>query len=127
MKLSSIINNKKGFLIALLGLSLLIPATAMALVSIKLNDVIKANGSGNIDLLIPFQTKHTIDGPVLGQFRQNNNGDLVFAVDINEAASGTEKASSQGVAIGSAELVIIIDGVEYRYSQFSTRSTSMAW
>jgi LruC domain-containing protein len=106
-------------------LCLLFASSVMALQSIKLNDVIKANGSGNIDLFTPFDSKHTLDAAVLEQFRQDNDGELVFAIDINEAANGSEKASTQGVAIESAELILIIDGTEYRYNQFTTRTNSM--
>jgi len=106
-------------------LCLLFTSSAMALQSIKLNDTIKANGSGNINLLTPFDSKHSLDSALLEQFRQNNNGELVFAVDINEAANGSEKASTQGVAIESAELILIISGLEHRYDQFTTRTHSM--
>jgi len=100
-------------------------STILALESIRLNDVISANGSGDIDLFTPFASKHTLNGDILEQFRQNNDGELVFAIDINEAADGSEKSSSQGVSIASAELTIIINGVEYRYNQFTTRTHSM--
>ena len=104
---------------------LLYMAPAMALESTKLNDVIKSNGIGDIDLFNAFDAQRTLDGAVLEQFRLDNNGELVFAVDVNEAASGSEKASSQGVAIEAAELILIIGGVEYRYNQFTTRTHSM--
>lgn len=97
----------------------------LALQSTKLNDVIKANGSGNINLFTAFDSKRTLDGATLEQFRQDNSGELVFAIDINEAANGSEKASSQGVSIESAELILIIGGVEHRYNQFTTRTHSM--
>lgn len=104
---------------------LFLSTASHALVSAKLNDVIKANGSGDIDLFDPFHAKHIIDGNVLEQFRLDNNGELVFAVDINEAANGSEKASTQGVSIKTAELILTIDGVEYHFDQYSTRTTSM--
>jgi len=100
-------------------------SSVMALESTKLDDVISANGGGDIDLFSPFNTKRTLNGNVLEQFRQNNGGELVFAIDINEAADGSEKSSSQGVSIESAELVIIINGIEFHYAQFTTRSHSM--
>ena len=99
--------------------------SAHALVSIKLNDVIKSNGIGNIDLLTPSSNMHIITSVMLEEFRQNNGGDMVFAVDVNEAASGSEKASTQAVTIESAELIFIINGNEFRFNQFSTRTNSM--
>ena len=104
---------------------LLFSSSTLALQSTKLVDVIKANGSGDIDLFKPFNAKLTLNGEVLEQFRQNNNGELVFAIDINEASNGSEKASSQGVTIESAELILVINDVEYRYNNFTTRTHSI--
>lgn len=121
--------NKPFFKKAMGGMAwmsfLLFTSSATALQSTKLNDVIKANGSGNINLFTAFDSKRTLDGATLEQFRQDNSGELVFAIDINEAADGSEKASSQGVSIESAELILIIGGVEHRYNQFTTRTHSM--
>ncbi len=107
-------------LCALLGAT-----SAQALLSTRLDDVIAANGYGDLDLFAPFDHSRVIDGPTLEQFRQGHGGSLVFAVDVNEAASGTEKASCQGIAIASVELVVTIDGVEHLYSDFSTRTTTL--
>jgi len=103
----------------------LFSSTVMAFQSTKLKDVIKSNGVGTIDLFTPFNNNTTLDAATLEQFRLDNNGELVFAIDVNEAANGTEKASTQGVAIESAVLVFIIDSVEYRYDQYTTRTHTM--
>ena len=76
---------------------------AQDLVSVRLTDVIKSQGTGNIDLF------KDVTASALEQFRVDNDGFLVIAVDINEAASGTEKASSQGIAVKSLRLTIGFD------------------
>jgi len=78
-------------------------ALAQDLVSVRLTDVIKSQGTGNIDLF------KDVTASALEQFRADNDGFLVIAVDINEAASGTEKASSQGIAVKSLLLTIGFD------------------
>lgn len=83
-------------------------ATAQALTSVQLTDVIKSQGTGNIDLFKDVTTGQ------LEQLRIDNHGFLVIAVDINENASGTEKATSQGVAIKSVRLTIGFDDGEQR-------------
>jgi hypothetical protein len=76
---------------------------AQELVSVALTDVIKSQGTGNIDLF------KDVTASALEQLRVDNDGFLVFAVDINEAASGTEKASTQGIAVKSLRLIIGFD------------------
>ncbi len=78
--------------------------------SVRLTDVIKSQGTGNIDLF------KDLNASQLEQLRADNDGVLVFAVDINEAASGSEKASSQAVAIKSVRLTIgLADGSQLIY------------
>ena len=116
----------KSILISASFISLVIfTSLVKALESIKLDDVIASNGIGNINLFDPFKPEHTLNASILEQFRQNNDGELVFAVDVNEAANGSEKASTQGVAIESVELIIVIEGVEFRYTEFTTRTHSI--
>ena len=71
--------------------------------SIQLTDVIKSQGTGNIDLF------KDVTAAQLEALRLDNDGALVFAVDINEDASGSEKASSQGVAIKSVSFTVDYD------------------
>lgn len=87
----------------LFGAAALLLASAawgQTLESIRLTDVIKSQGSGNIDLF------KDADAATLEQFRLDHGGMLVFAVDINEDASGTEKASSQGVSVQSITFTV---------------------
>lgn len=76
---------------------------AQDLLSVPLSDVIKSQGTGNINLL------KDVSPAQLEWFRQDNGGSLVFAVDINEDASGTEKASTQGVAVKSIRFTASYD------------------
>jgi LruC domain-containing protein len=78
-------------------------AQAQELVSVRLTDVIKSQGTGNIDLM------KDVTPSGLEQYRLENSGALVFAVDINEDASGSEKASSQGVAVKSIRFIADFD------------------
>jgi LruC domain-containing protein len=71
--------------------------------SVVLTDVIKSNGSGNINLF------KDVNAEFLEQYRLDNGGALVIGVDVNEASSGTEKASTQGVAIKRVLLEISFD------------------
>ena len=80
-----------------------LPVNSYAIESLKLTDVIKSQGSGNIDLF------KDISAPQLEQYRFEHEGVIVLGVDINEAASGTEKASTQGVSIKNVVLTIDFD------------------
>lgn len=83
-------------------------------------DVIKSNGIGYIDLF------KDVNGTVLESLRIDGEGELIFGVDVNEAADGTEKSSSQGVAIKSAELVLTTsDGNSTKYTVFTTKTQSL--
>jgi LruC domain-containing protein len=68
-------------------------SSSQELESIRLTDVIKSQGTGNIDLF------KDLGASELEQLRLDNDGQLIFGVDINEAASGTEKASTQAVTV----------------------------
>lgn len=78
-------------------------AFAQTINSVRLTDVIKSQGTGNVDLF------KDVNASTLEQLRIDNNGVVVIGVDINEAASGTEKASTQAVAVKSMRLVIEFD------------------
>ena len=73
---------------------------AQELTSVRLTDVIKSQGTGSIDLF------KDVTASQLEQYRVDNDQRLVFAVDINEAASGTEKASTQAVTVKAVLLTI---------------------
>jgi LruC domain-containing protein len=91
-------------------LLLLTTTVANAGNSVQLTDVIKANGTGHIDLF------KDVTAAQLEDFRQDNGGRLIFAVDINEDASGTESSISQGIAIKDVNLTVTYnDGSEAVY------------
>lgn len=113
------------FKLLLVFFSLIFTQLALALESTKLLDVIKANGSGNINLFTPFNSKRILNSVVLEEFRQNNNGKIVFSIDVNEASRGLEKASTQAVTIESAVLIFVINNIEYQYNEYSTRTKAL--
>jgi len=92
-------------LVAVIRVTTLVCCTASAQeqVSVRLSDVIKSQGTGNIDLM------KDVTAIQLEQYRLENDGFLVLGVDVNEAASGTEKASSQAVAVKSVLFTIDFD------------------
>ena len=83
-------------------------AYAQTVTSVQLTDVIKSQGTGNIDLF------KDVTPSELELFRVDNSGLIVLAVDINEDASGSEKASSQGVAIKTVRLTVSFDDASER-------------
>ncbi len=92
--------------------------------SVKLKDTIK-QGEGIIDMFKAQQAKNDLSSVDLESLRNAHNGKIIFAVDINESANGTEKAATQGVAIKSAKLVFNIDGTNYEYVNFVTPTSSL--
>jgi LruC domain-containing protein len=96
------------------GAFALMPTSGFALDSVALTDTVKSTGIGNIDLLKDATALE------LEEFRQDSSSALLFAVDVNEAASGSEKASSQGVSLDTVELRAVIGGIEYLFDEFST-------
>ncbi|MGD9212668.1 MAG: LruC domain-containing protein, partial [Desulfobacteraceae bacterium] len=88
------------------------------LVSTTLTDSIR-QGEGNIDLL------KDIAAADLEAYRVDGENKLFFAVDINENASGTEKATTQGVTIKSAELAVTIGGDVKEFTTYSTETKAV--
>jgi LruC domain-containing protein len=80
-----------------------------------------SQGSGDINLLLA-QGNKAIDPSVLETLRLQNNGLLMLGVDINEASSGSEKATSQGVAIEYLTLTVITNDDTYTFTDFSTKT-----
>ena len=96
--------------VSLMALVFSHPGNAQDLTSLRLTDVIKSQGTGYIDLF------KDITASQLEQLRIDNDQRLVFAVDINEASSGTEKASTQAVTVKTVLLTIgFEDGSEQVY------------
>lgn len=101
---------KKSLATLAIAMTLLVSVSVSAIESLQLTDVIKSNGTGNINFF------KDLNADQLEQYRVDNNGFIVLAVDVNEAASGTEKASSQAVTLKSAVLTIgYDDGSEVIY------------
>lgn len=105
------------------GLSMIIPITVAAQGSVRLEDTIK-NGIGDVNVLIA-QGKVPLSTASLEALRIDNDGHIVFGVDINEAASGTEKAETQGVAIAQLTLSITRASGTTTYSEFFTRTQTV--
>lgn len=84
-------------------------AQAQTLESVVLPDMVVA-GSGDIALF------KGLNAASLEALRQAHNQRLVFGIDVREAASGTEKSSSQAVAVQAAWLeVSFADGSSRSY------------
>lgn len=103
---------------------LVIPLANAEVLSVQLKDTIK-QGSGSIDLFRAKQQKNNLSAVDLEAMRTEHGGSLVFAVDVNEAASGSEKAACQGVAIESVALTIVVGGSSFTFSDYSTPTESM--
>lgn len=96
-------SNLRALILALTAGVCSSPVSAQSLSSVQLTDVIKSQGSGNIDLF------KDIDAQTLEAFRVDGDGVLTFAVDINEDASGSEKSTSQGVSVQSIVFTVTYD------------------
>jgi LruC domain-containing protein len=92
-----------AYLLAAVSLGCVQAAWGQTLSSLPLSDVIKSQGTGNIDLF------KDVSAEQLEQYRLDHGAMLVIGVDINESASGSEKASTQGVAIKRMVLDVRFD------------------
>jgi len=110
--------------LAIAGLAAIPGQAPWAATSTRLKDVIASTGVGNIDLFRAAVQTRNLNAPAIEALRVDNNGALVFAVDVNEAAAGFEKSDSQGVAVDSARIVAVIDGTTHAFDSFSTRTQS---
>jgi hypothetical protein len=98
----------KRFAVLLIALCLAAGgAFTQSVSSVRLTDTID-KGVGGVNLL------KNVSAAALEGFRAAHGGRLVFGVDVNEAANGTEKAASQGVTVDDAWL-------ELRMADGSTR------
>lgn len=106
---------------------IIVSASSTALESIKLKDTIN-KGFGVIDILKPHSKstfKSDLTGEMLEAYKQQNEDNLVFAIDVNEAANGTEKASTQGVAVESAVLEFDMGAEVVTCNVFTTNTAAM--
>lgn len=102
---------------------LLVSVPVFAQESIRLADTIKS-GVGDINAF-DGQGKAVITATQIEALRIDNNGYVVLGVDINEAASGTEKAETQGVTVESVALTALINGEVKTYTEFKTQTQSI--
>ncbi|MCP5208388.1 MAG: LruC domain-containing protein [Hahellaceae bacterium] len=109
---------------ALICLTIASPSAA-SVVSKRLTDVIPANGKGVINVFDVSGNGQDLTSADIEAFRQDNNGALAFAIDVNEAANGTEKASSQGVSIAQLRLEAVIDGKISTFTEYWTQTQSL--
>ena len=97
---------------AVLALASLVALPAGANESVRLTDTIK-KGVGAINLLKDLTPAQ------LETLRTLSGGKLIFGVDINEAANGSEKSTTQGVAIKDIRLSL-------SFKDGSTKSYNLA-
>lgn len=109
----------KGATLGLSALAMLLSAPSYAATSLKLSDVITSKGDGNINLF------KDITAAQLEEYRVSNSGAVVLAIDVNEAADGTEKASSQAVTFKRVVLSVTVGGVVKTYPVFSTQTKAI--
>jgi LruC domain-containing protein len=92
---------------------------AHAIESVRLTDVIKANGTGSVDLF------KDVDASALEAFRVDGGAALRIAVDVNEAANGSEKSTSQAVTIDTLTLRVTVGGTEHVFTEYSTATQAL--
>ena len=103
--------------IAALGGIMAITCAARAEIPAILTDQIY-KGQGVIDLL------KDVSSADLSSYLQNNKA-MYLAVDVNENASGTETARSQGVAIKQMKLILTTSAGDFSFSDFVTGTSAM--
>lgn len=98
-------------------MALLVTATvSQAQIPTILTDTIK-QGDGVIDVIQDVSPASLQD--------YLSDGTMFLGVDVNEDASGLEKASSQGVAIKEMELLIQTTAGDFSFTSFYTNTTAM--
>jgi hypothetical protein len=95
--------------------ALLIATEARAEIPTVLTDTIKS-GSGIIDVMTD------VTGAELQEAL--SGGTLFLGADLNENASGLEKATSQGVAIKEVELILQTTDGDFSFTSFYTNTTA---
>lgn len=106
-------------------LALALSGAAQAQVSsVRLSDTVASSGRGTIDLLrnvTPAQLETYRQQHITTEGRRY----LSFGVDVNEAAKGLEKSSSQAVTVAVARLTVVRGGSTSTYSDFMTRTQAL--
>lgn len=100
-------------------------ATFAEVISKKLTDVIAANGTGIINVFDVAGSAPDLTPAELEAFRLDNDGQLVFAIDVNEAANGTEKASSQAVTFEQVSLTVTTAEGTQLFEDFWTQTQTL--
>ncbi|MBK8814186.1 MAG: hypothetical protein IPN42_01100 [Methylococcaceae bacterium] len=94
------------------------------LISRRFEGSIRSNGIGDFSLMRRSTGDKLITATELEAFRKDNNGNLVFAVDVNESSKGSENRDSQGIAVQSAWIDVRINNVLYQFANFTTQTRS---
>ncbi len=84
-----------------------------------------SQGQGTLNLFRPNNNKLNITPEYLEAFRQDCEGQIILAIDVNEAANGSEKADTQGVALERVELSFVVDGQTHIFTEFESTTRSM--
>ncbi len=92
--------------------------------SFRFVDKVSKDGIGVINLLTPDDASKTSNGASLEAFRNDNNGELAFAVDISEPSSGSETLRSHGVALESVRLLLTFPTEVVEFTVFSSATHS---
>ncbi|MBZ0333434.1 LruC domain-containing protein [Marinobacter sp. AL4B] len=104
---------------------LLLPSLAHSeLASFRFKDNIRSDGVGTINLFTPGDRGKKSNGALLEAFRNDNGGNLVFAVDISEPSSGSETPTSQGVALEYVTLKLTFPEEVVSYNSYITPTYS---
>jgi hypothetical protein len=96
---------------------LAIAGSAQAQISTRLSDTV-SKGRGTINLLKNMSADQF-------QKQVSSSGSLFFAMDVNEDMSGNENRASAGVALERVELVVKTTTGNYKFTNFSTNTSTM--
>ncbi len=94
-----------------------IAGSAQAQISTRLSDTV-SKGRGTINLLKNITAEQF-------QKQVSSSGNLFFAMDVNEAMSGNENRDCAGVALERVELVVKTTKGDYKFTNFSTKTSTM--
>lgn len=96
---------------------LAIAGSAHAQISTRLSDTV-SKGRGTINLLKNISADQF-------QKQVSSTGNLFFGMDVNEDLSGAESRTSAGVALERVELVVKTTTGSYKFTNFSTSTSTM--
>lgn len=107
-------------------------AGAQTLTSARLADVIRANGRGDINLMMS-QGGVPISATQLEQYRQQNTDTtlgferkyLSLGIDVNENNKGSETSNAQGITIASVSITVTRASGTTVYTTYRTRTQAL--